>query len=173
MTKEIKWSKEEMKALRAGHVYNDMTAEINESAKRLADENAVDEWTAKIIVVMLMNCGSYTTIRTTRTRIEFKFGDGNADVMDEDCVVTTYVLGTKAFRTELKNYVNDLFGYLRQSKKERFKPFLFFTNLISSFRQRARLQLAYANQYFTMKFQLAHVNQHSQNANFCLSRVKQ
>ena len=113
MTKEIKWSKEEMKALRAGHVYNDMTTEFKESAKRLADENAVDVWTAKLIIVMLMNCSAYTAIRVTRTRIEFKFGPGNADVMDEECSITTYVLGTKAFRTDLQAYVNDLFGYLR------------------------------------------------------------
>ena len=113
MTKEIRWNAEEIKRLRQGHVYNDMSEEIEAAAKRLADDNVVDVWTAKLIVVMIMNCGAYTAIRVTNTRIEFKFGVGNADVMDENCVITTYVCGFKAFRTELKNYVNDLFGYLR------------------------------------------------------------
>ena len=113
MAKEIKWDVKEIKKLRQGHVYNDMSDEFEETAKRLAVENGIDEWTAKLIVIMIMNCGSYTTIRTTRTRIEFKFSSGNADVMDENCVITTYVLGTKAFRTDLQNYINDLFGYLR------------------------------------------------------------
>lgn len=111
--KTIKWDKETIKNLKKGHIYNDMSTEIEETAERLAVENAVDVWTAKIIVVMLMNCGAYTAVRATNTRIEFIIGSGNADVLNEDCAITAYTCGIKAFRVTLENYLNDLFGYLR------------------------------------------------------------
>ena len=111
--KNIIWNKEEIKRLRQGHVYNDMSDEFEETAKHLAVENGIDEWTAKIIVVMLMNCGVYTAIRITNTRIEFKVGSGSADVLNENCVITAYAGGIKAFRVGIENYVNNLIGYLR------------------------------------------------------------
>ena len=111
--KEIKWNAKEIEMLRKGHVYNDMTDEVQTAAERLAVDNAVDVWTAKIIVVMLMNCGVYTAIRITNTRIEFKVGSGSADVLNENCVITAYAGGIKAFRVGIENYVNNLVGYLR------------------------------------------------------------
>lgn len=111
--KTIKWNKEEIENLKKGHIYNDMSDEIENTAKRLAADNAVDVWTAKIIILMLMNCRTYTVIRATRTRIEFKIGSGCADVLNEDCAVMAYVCGTKAFRMGIENYLNDLYGYLR------------------------------------------------------------
>lgn len=111
--KEVIWNKEEIEKLRQGHVYNDMTDEIQTAAERLATDNAVDVWTAKIIIVMLMNCGVYTAIKITNTRIEFKVGSGSADVLDENSVITAYAGGIKAFRVGIENYVNNLVGYLR------------------------------------------------------------
>lgn len=111
--KSIVWNGEEIKTLKNGHIYNDMLEEVKASAKKLADANTLDEGIARIIVVMLMHYSAYTAINVTKTRVEFKIGSGNADVLDKNCVITAYVVGTKAFRIELKNYLNDLFGYLR------------------------------------------------------------
>ena len=111
--KRIVWNKDEIKALKDGHIYNDMSEEIKESAKRLADMNAISEGMAKIIVVMLMSCGAYKAIKMTNTRVEFIIGSGNADIVYEGYAVTAYACGTKAFRMGLEVYLNDLFGYLR------------------------------------------------------------
>lgn len=111
--KNIIWDREEIRVLKEGHIYNDISEEIKAAAERLAAENAINKKNAKIIVLMLMNCGAYTTVRMTNTRIEFKFNSENADVLNENYIVTCYVCGTKASRTELKNYINSLYGYLR------------------------------------------------------------
>lgn len=110
--KEIKWNNEEIKTIRKAHKYINVSEQIDTFAVRLSNANNIDRWTAKIISVMLMSC-SYTAIRMTDTRIEFIVGSGNADVLDENCAVTAYVCGTKAFRMGIENYLNDLYGYLR------------------------------------------------------------
>ena len=111
--KEIKWNVEEIRALRKGHVYNDMFEEIEIAAKHLAETNAINERMAKIIVLMLMNCSAYTAVSISNTRVEFKFNSENADIINKNWIVTSYVCGTKVSRTELKNYINSLYGYLR------------------------------------------------------------
>ena len=112
MTKTITWNKEEISALRKAHKYVNVSDQIDIFAARLANANNIDNWRAKIISVMLMSC-SYTAIRMTDTRIEFIIGSGNADILDENCAVTAYVCGTKAFCIGIENYLNDLYGYLR------------------------------------------------------------
>ena len=111
--KEIKWNAEEIRILRKGHVYNDMSEEIKIAAEHLAEMNAIDICTAKIIILMLMNCSAYTAVNVSNTKIEFKFNSENADIINEDCIVTCYVCKKRVSRTELKNYINSLFGYLR------------------------------------------------------------
>lgn len=111
--KEIIWNAEEIRTLKRGHVYNDMFEEIKIAAEHLAAENAIDEEKAKIIVLMLMNCSAYTTVSISNTRIEFKFNSENADIINDNYIVTCYVCETKVSRTELKNYINSLYGYLR------------------------------------------------------------
>lgn len=111
--KNVIWDREEIRALREGHIYNDMSDEIKVSTKRLASANAIDEGMAKIIILMLMRCSAYTAVNVSNTRVELVFGSGNADIVNEDCVVISYVCGTKATRIGIDNYLNDLFGYLR------------------------------------------------------------
>lgn len=111
--KNVIWDREEIRALREGHIYNDMSDEIKVSAKRLANVNAIDERTAKIIVLMLMRCSAYTAVNVSNTRVEFVFGPENADIVNENYVVVSYICGTKATRIGIDNYLNDLFGYLR------------------------------------------------------------
>lgn len=111
--KNIIWDREEIRVLKEGHIYNDMFDEIKISAKRLANANAIDEGIARIIVLMLMRCSAYTAVNVSNTRIEFVFGPENADIINEDCAVISYVCGTKASRIGIDNYLNDLFIYLR------------------------------------------------------------
>lgn len=112
MTKTITWNDNEIKAIKKMHRYANVSDQIDIFAARLANANNIDNWRAKIISVMLMSC-SYTAIRMTDTRIEFIIGSGNADILDENCTVTAYVCGTKAFRMRIENYLNDLYNYLR------------------------------------------------------------
>lgn len=112
MTKTITWNDNEIKAIKKMHRYANVSNQINTFAARLANANNIDNWRAKIISVMLMNC-NYTAIRMTDTRIEFIIGSDNADILDENCAVTAYVCGTKAFCIGIKNYLNDLYGYLK------------------------------------------------------------
>lgn len=111
--KKIVWNPEEIRTLKRGHVYDDMSEEIKAAAERLAAKNAIDEEKAKIIVLMLMNCNAYTTVSISNTRIEFKFNSENADIINKNYVVTCYVCETKVSRIELRNYINSLYGYLR------------------------------------------------------------
>lgn len=111
--KNIVWNREEIKNLKKGHVYNDMTDEIEISAKHLADINKIDRGMAKVIILMLMSYGAYKAVRMTNTRVEFIIGSGNADILYEGYVITAYTCGIKAFRTGIDIYLCDLFGYLR------------------------------------------------------------
>ena len=112
MTKTIKWNADRIFGLKRGHVFNDMTDEITAYSLELAAKNDIDYRTAQIIVLCLM-ANKYEEIKVSNTKIELKFGSGNADVINDDCIITAYVCGTKAFLVRIENYLNDLYDYLR------------------------------------------------------------
>ena len=112
--KNIVWSIEKINELRKQH-YERMvnTSEnIDAYAQDLADKNGINFYTAKVIVIMLINCRCYTKIRMSKSYIEFLMSPKIADVLNADYRITAYVLGKKSFSTNIAYYVHDLYKHL-------------------------------------------------------------